>query len=214
MESKNSTSSASLKSTLSQPQFWLGGFLALIVVAAASVGYWAGSQSNKSTIQLPPELLHASATHGGTNLAVATGSIDENTDGIFFLDFLTGDLQCWVFYPRTGQFGAKFATNVTAQLPAGGKNAEYLLVTGHMIQQQAGSNSRPAHSLVYVVDVRSGLFAAYGVPWNKALENSQQPQVGQLIPAGGGQYRVPTGGGAVAPANAPNPAAPANPGKK
>jgi hypothetical protein len=156
-------------------------------------------------------LLHASATHGGSNLAVATGNIDENTDGIFFLDYLTGDLQCWVFYPRTGQFGAKFSTNVTAQLPAGGKNAEYLLLTGRMVQQQAGSNARPAHCLVYVVDVRSGLFAAYGVPWNKSAENSQQPQVGQLVAAGGGQYRAPTGGGAVAPAN---PANPANPGKK
>jgi hypothetical protein len=193
-------------------QFWLGSIAAILVIAAVGLGYWFGSSSSPQAMALPPELLHATATHGGSNLAVATGQIDDDSEGIFFLDFVTGDLQCWVFYPRTGAFGAKFTTNVGAQLP-GGKNAEYLMVTGGVLAKQAGANARLANSLVYVVDVRSGLFAAYGLPWNKASENSGQPQMGQLVSVGGGQFRNPSGG-APAPAAPGNAANPPNPGKK
>jgi hypothetical protein len=193
-------------------RFWLGSFLTLVMIAAAGFGYWFGNQSSQRQMVLPPEILHATATHGGSNLAVATGQIDDDSEGIFFLDYLTGDLQCWVFYPRTGAFGAKFATNVSAQLP-GGKNAEYLLVTGGIVAKQAGANARMANSLAYVVDVRSGVFAAYGLPWNKSSENSGQPQMGQLVSVGGGQFRNPAAGAPppVAPGNAANPP---NPGKK
>jgi len=210
MESNISINNDSRKCLLCQTPFWIGGFVALVVVTAAGMGYWLGNKTSQPQLILPPELLHASATHGGSNLAVATGAIDENSEGIFFLDFITGDLQCWIYYPRTGAVGAKYVTNVTVQLP-GGKNADYLMVTGGFIAQQAGSNTRLSHTLVYVVDVRSGLFATYGVPWNRSLENSGQPQMGQLVAVGGGQFRNPTGG--AAPIAVP-PANPANPPKK
>ncbi len=178
-----------------------------LLAAAALMGYFLGNRGNTRPVEMPVELLHASATHSSSSMAVATGKIDQDSEGIFFLDYLTGDLQCWVFYPRTGQFGAKFTTNVTAQLP-GGKNAEYIMVTGNIVVPQAGGNARLANSLVYVVDSRAGLFAAYGVPWNRSMENSGQAQLGQLVPVGGGQIRNP--GGGIQPAPGANPANPPN----
>ncbi len=32
-------------------------------------------------------------------MAIATGPIDDDSEGVFFLDYLTGDLQCWFYYP-------------------------------------------------------------------------------------------------------------------
>ncbi len=106
---------------------------------------------------------------------------------------MTGNLQCWVFYPRFQRFGAKFETNVTKELQAT-KNAEYLLVTGDANIPQAAGNVRPAACIVYVVDTKSGEFAAYGVPWNRASESSGEPQRGPLMFIAGDRFRTPTGG--------------------
>jgi hypothetical protein len=159
-----------------------------------------------STKELPPgfpiERLKANSTHGGPNLAVATARISDETDGIFFLDYLTGNLQCWVYYARMGKFMAKFETNVTQQLPPS-KNAEYLLVTGSTEVVAAASNARPAASVIYVVDVKAGAFAAYTVPWVRAAETSGQQQGGPLVFLDYGQFRNPLAGGAAKKPPAP-----------
>jgi hypothetical protein len=174
--------------------FLIGSFSALLIisfmVAAVGVGYQWGRSNVLPASPALVEALHASTAQRNSTMAVATGMISEDIEGIFFLDFLTGDLQCWVYYPRTGLFGAKYAVNVTAQLP-GGKNPEYLLVTGASIPSHASNNARSANCLAYVVDVHSGAFAAYGVPWNISAEKSGQPQQAPLLPVGGGQIRDP-----------------------
>jgi len=172
------------------------------MASVAAVAFWFGMHTASPVInplegsRIPPEVLRATATHGGVNLAVATGRVSEEADGIFFLDYITGHLQCWVYYPRIQQFGAKFETNITRELPAT-KNAEYLLVTGEMQPGPTASNARPGGCLVYVVDVKSGLFAAYTMPWTRAAEVGGQQQMGPLIFVQGGQYRAPLPGGAV-----------------
>ncbi len=172
------------------------------MASVAAVAFWFGLQTATPVAsaldgsRIPPEVLRATATHGGANLAVATGPVSEESDGIFFLDYITGNLQCWVYNPRIQQFGARFETNITRELPAT-KNAEYLLVTGAAQPGPTASNARPGGCLVYVVDVKSGLFAAYTMPWTRAAETSGQTQQGPLIFVQGGQYRAPLPGGAV-----------------
>ena len=164
--------------------------------ALASAAFLAGRLSGLQTAPtLPPELIRASATHAGPDMAVATAQIDEETEGVFFLDFKTGDLTCWMYYPRFMRYGAKYMCNVTEQLPAT-KNAEYLLVTGLMTSPPAASNNRLANSIVYVVDPKSGLFASYSVATNRALESAGQPQVGPIVFLGGGEVRAPSAGSA------------------
>lgn len=167
--------------------FWKGASVGLFVGATLlAVALWQ-RPTPSSGIQLPPELLKASATHGTNNFAVATGLVSDDAEGVFFLDFLTGELTCWVYYPRIQQFNAKFTTNVSAALPAAGQNPQYLMVTGTMTGVVGAANARPGGCLVYVVEPTSGTFVAYAVPWNRAVEKQQAPQAGQLIPAGGGQ---------------------------
>jgi hypothetical protein len=182
------------------------GILALLT--CAGIGYWQGRAERPAWPAL--ELSQVSSAAMGSNMAVATGQVSDEAEGVFFLDFLTGDLQCLVYYPRIGTFGARYYTNVQGQLPGSGKNAQYLMVTGNAISTRSSSNLRPANCLVYITDVHSGMFAAYAVPWSKTAESSSQAQGGPLVFVGGGpirNFQVPdapkkgNAAGAKAPAN-------------
>jgi len=175
--------------------FWKGataGLFCGLVMLALAISL---RPAQPAAVELPPELLRASATHGSSNFAVATGQVSDEAEGVFFLDFLTGELTCWVYYPRIQAFNAKFTANVSAALPAGGQNPQYLMVTGNISGVRGTGNARPGGCLVYVVEPTTGTFVAYAIPWNRAVENTAAPQAGALVPAGGGQ--VSTRGGVI-----------------
>ncbi len=185
------------------PALLTGAVACGLLVAVACIAFNYGA-SQRGPANISEAILHATASHGATNVAVATGQVGEDAEGIFILDFLTGNLQCWVFYPRYQRFGAKFETNINAQLPPT-KNAEYLLVTGGSTTTQATGNARPAGCLVYVTDVKSGMFAAYTLPWNRSMESTGEPQQALMVCVGGDQYRVAAGGGTSAKKPVPTP---------
>ncbi|MFO1063877.1 MAG: hypothetical protein U0892_08450 [Pirellulales bacterium] len=176
-----------LKTRSGRLGFVAGTSAMLIVLGAGAMGYFLGSQRTANLNDLL--LRNVSTAAAGSNMAVATGQISDEAEGVFFLDFTTGDLQCLVYYPRLGAFGARYYTNVQNQLPSGGRGSNYLLVTGNAIGNRGTSNVRAANCLVYVTDVTSGNFAAYVVPWNKTAESSAQAQGGPLLFAGGGPIR-------------------------
>ena len=139
-------------------------------------------------LELPVQALHASATHGSDNFAIATGDISDGVEGIFFLDFLTGELQCHVLNPRTGALGGMFKHNVVADLGIErGKKPQYLMVTGRASFR--GSGVRPADSVVYVVDGNTGNFAAYILPWNRQAVNVGVVQANPMKLIGKGRAR-------------------------
>lgn len=188
--------------------------ISLAILIAAGAGYFIGNHWRQPA---PMETLRAATAAMGANMAVATGAVSDDTEGVFFLDFLTGDLQCLVYYPRLGGFGARYYTNVLANLPASGKNSQYLLVTGGAVTTRATAGARPGNSLVYVTDATSGNFAAYAVPWDRTSEGASRAQSGPLVFVGGGPIRnyqvrdsrpnAPANPPATAPANVPdNPA--------
>ena len=80
---------------------------------------------------LPSVPLHASATQGFDNFAIATGLIDNRIEGLFFLDYVTGQLKCAVINPKTGKFNAAFARDVASDFGGASQGeAKYLMVTG------------------------------------------------------------------------------------
>lgn len=178
----------SLNTTFSPSKYRQLGLVAIVFVAtcaAMSAGFWMGQQ--KSGVELP-RMLAATAASSDT-MAVATGAISSDAEGIFFLDFITGDLQCLVYYPRVREFRAYFVGNVGDHLGGAGKNSKYLLVTGQAVSNVSSGGPRPGASLVYVTDVNSGMFAAYAVPWDRNAESSGRPQSGLLHYVGGGPIR-------------------------
>lgn len=175
--------------------------------------------SDSASDRVPPELLRATATHGTSTLAVCTARMDEEADGFFALDYLTGDLKGWVYSPRWGSFGGLFVTNVSQFFGPPGKNAEYLLVSGHIQPPAADKTTRSAAMVLYVVDVQGGQFVALSVPWDRTAKNAGVQQANVIVPLGGDAIRPALAPGAGArrppakPADANPPANNANPPK-
>lgn len=133
--------------------------------------------------------LQASATHGAETFAMATGIVDEEAEGVFFLDYLTGDLQCYVMNPRFGKFTGWFKTNIVNDLPMEkGKKPSYVMVTGAW-NPIRGSAQRPAQCVVYVADANSGVFVAYTFPWVRGTSSTLATQAAPMIRLDGGKAR-------------------------
>lgn len=163
--------------------------LAVSVVATfgtlAAWGYF-----NPDKLKLAERQLEAMATHGADSMAIATGYIDEGVEGIFMLDFITGDLTCQVLNPRYGTLGGVFKQNVVLDLGVEqGKQPKYLLVTGGLEVKQNISNLRPAKSIVYVADSNTGHYVAYMLPWNQQIANAGGAQAAPMVAVGRGTVR-------------------------
>jgi hypothetical protein len=147
----------------------------------------AGTQPPSAAVTLAgqqamEQILHASTAASGESFALATGLIDQDAEGVYLLDFATGELKCMVLNHLTRQFSATFATNVTRELGVA-KNPSYLMVTGEMSFPRGGGMMRPALSVVYVVDSSTGNMVAYGIPWHRNVGSVVgQPQIGPLVP--------------------------------
>src|SRR5690349_18443388 len=115
--------------TKSRRNFLLGTGLGLLIGLGMLVG--TALTASLNPFASLEDLLHASATHGGDSMAMATGLIDEGVEGMFVLDFITGELTCQVLNPRTGTLAGIYKRTVSADLGIEqGKQPKYLLVTG------------------------------------------------------------------------------------
>jgi hypothetical protein len=137
-------------------------------------------------LQLPETLLHATASHSGKTMAMATGWVDDETEGLFVLDYLTGDLQCFIVNPRNVQPPMSpysiFRTNIIGDLEVQtGKEPSYTMVTGQVRFRRGTGAGQPAQCMVYVGDSNSGNFVAYTLLWNRTLSSSGGVQQGQLM---------------------------------
>lgn len=164
--------------------------LVLGLAFGAVIGAFASFQFSGPRIQLPTTLLNASATHGGTTMAIATGPIQDGVEGFFVLDFITGELTCSVLNPRTGAMGGAYRANVVTDLGVEqGKQPQYLMVTGAANFRTQGGNVAPAESVVYVADANTGLYVAYWLPWNKLAAQQGFPQANPMKVLGKGSAR-------------------------
>jgi hypothetical protein len=186
MEQRNELCGVATHKQINVRSLGFGLGIGLSCLATLLVGFGLGRQQKPGNFVMP---LAASSADSSDSLAMATGQISEDADGVFFLDFNTGDLQCLVYYPRTGNFGAHFYTNVRKQLGSTGRNSKYVMVTGAMNRPANSGGARPGNSLVYVTDVTTGLFAAYAVPWDRPAETSGRPQIAPLVFVQGGPVR-------------------------
>jgi len=128
--------------------------------------------------------------------AVCTVPVDGGNEGVFILDFETGDLSGAVINPATGRFGVSYKHNVLADLgfkPGQVKNPKFLLVSGVAEMRQTPVPVAP--SVLYFTDSTTGATVAYGIPWNAQQAQAGQPIVAKLVPLdiarprGGGQAR-------------------------
>jgi hypothetical protein len=169
------------------------GVVALIAVCAALVGVVVGTQVAQRT-ELPKAFAVTSLADEG--FAVCTTPVDANAEGLFLLDFETGDLSGGVLSPLSSTFAAFYKYNVLNDLgfkPGQAKNPRFLLVAGEADLRRTRVPLAP--SVLYVTDSSTGVTAAYGIPWNPQ-QAANGPMVGELVLL---DVAKPRGGGAPAP---------------
>ncbi|MEM7313406.1 MAG: hypothetical protein AAF497_09665 [Planctomycetota bacterium] len=110
---------SSFLSRKSRRAILFGSLAALLTGIGFAVGMLVAGFGNGSGSELmvPESLLYASATDSTDKFVVATGPVEPGLEGVFFLDPLSGDLQCTVFNPRAGVFNSVFRRNVLADFP-------------------------------------------------------------------------------------------------
>lgn len=167
--------------------FGCGLSVGLLVGVGMLVGSIAALKSQPQTgLQFPLQKLQAVATHGGESFAMATGPISDGMEGVFFLDFLTGDLQGYVMSSR-GVMGGAFAHNIVQDLGVEkGKKPQFLLATG---TASFRGNTQMAGCIVYVCDANTGRFVAYGLPWSRQAEAVAAAQRNRMVLLGAGKVR-------------------------
>ena len=161
---------------LRYPAVWLAAGL---IVGLAVGGLW------------PHTPLHAVATDRAETFAIATGAVDDETEAIYFLDFLTGQLRAAVLGYQTGRFMAFYEHNVLEDLAVEpGRRPQFLMVTGLVDLQRGVARMRPSRSVVYVAEVNSGRIAAYAIPWSPSAHRAGQTFSGGFIPLDATQFRT------------------------
>jgi hypothetical protein len=126
--------------------------------------------------------VQAVATARNDAFSAATGPIDEDVEGLFLLDPLTGQLSCYIMNTSTFKFTMVFRYNQLLE-DLGmkkDKGARLLLLTGLVDYKSQTGTERPSEAVAYIVDSSTGNFAAYAVPWQKGLHTSSQkkPHIG------------------------------------
>jgi len=118
----------------------------------------------------PHQPAFAVATDRDSRFAMATCHVgsSSNAEGVFVLDFLTGQLTGGIINARSGKFQYTYSRNVAADFNIDA-NAEphYAIVTGQATLPNAG-RIQNAQAVVYVAELSSGRVAAYAFPYQQS----------------------------------------------
>lgn len=149
----------------------------------------------------PRTPLHAVATDRADTFAIATGFVDDGVEAVYFLDFLTGDLNAVVLGRHGKSFTAFYRYNVINDLGVDqSKNPKYLLITGAADMRRGVGGGQLSPSIVYVAEITTGMVAAYAIPWNRSVYNTGRV-VGPapLVPLAKARFRASAGAVSAGP---------------
>jgi hypothetical protein len=139
----------------------------------------------------PQAPLHAVATDRYQDFAIATGFVDENIEALYFLDFLTGNLQAAVLSVQTGQFNSFYQINIIQDLEIdASKNPRYMMVTGMANLRRGTNQTRPSAAVVYIAEATSGRVVAYALPWTPSRQAAGNTSEGPLYKIAVTQFRT------------------------
>ena len=160
---------------------WLTIASLIFVGLVSGVGAYVGTQFSTTKGGLSAIELHAATASSNDSLSMATGLITQEVEGLWLLDHESGQLQCWVMSPKTGNVAGIFSSNI-ANDPDGSKGTPELVMTTGTFFFTGGTarNQQPANSICYVANTTSGVVAGYSVSVNRALMNRGQTQGGTL----------------------------------
>jgi hypothetical protein len=161
--------------------------IAIGLIIGLGLGVLAGLMLVGVWPQVP---LHATATDRIDSFAMASGFVDEDVEAVYFLDFMTGDLNAVVMGKQSNHFTGYFKANVAGDLGIdNAKSPHYMMVTGNVDLRRAGTRMQFSRAAVYVADVTTGKVVAYAIPWSSSLSQGGQGGVQPLVPIATTRFR-------------------------
>lgn len=115
----------------------------------------------------PTQPTFATATDRLEQFGIATGFVDENLEGVYVLDFVTGQLQALVIHRQLQKFAARYVRNVSVDFGVDPQqNPQYVMVTGRAdLRQSARRGPIAARGVLYVAELVSGRICVYSFPF-------------------------------------------------
>lgn len=154
-----------------------------LMVVGIFVGVWVTQNSfaHPTSDTASPLQLMADSASRGKNVSMATGLVDDGNEGLYILDHLNGNLQCWVLNTRTNEVGGIYRTNVLEALPGikAGGDLDFVLTTGYFDFNNRG-NQVPAKSIAYVAEGKSGAVIGFSFQFDKTAIQRGMVQEGVL----------------------------------
>lgn len=126
----------------------------------------------------PREAMHASVVDRDSQFAIATFSSGQgDPEGVFTLDFLTGDLRGAVIKPQLGKFSAFYYRNIIDDFGLDPSKKPKFAIAGGTANLTGRGGVTPASSLIYIAEQQSGLVIAYGFNYSSRVVPGAQPFV-------------------------------------
>jgi hypothetical protein len=113
---------------------------------------------------VPPMPLHGSTAATVEGFSVVTAELEPGQEGIYYLDYQTGDLVGAFLHPRSGKFINLYKYNILKDF-ADAKTPKFMMVSSSTPMIFPQGNIRPSVGIVYVVEVTSGIACAYAAPY-------------------------------------------------
>jgi len=136
-------------------------------------------------------MVDASATHGQENWAIATGMIGNGIEGLYFLDYLTGDLRAVLLNRRTARFSGFYQYNIQNDFNlTASKNPKFLMVTGLVEVPRGRGPTQIGNSAIYIAEATTGQVNAYAIQWSSAMYAAGKTEQGTFARLDGAQLRT------------------------
>jgi len=165
--------------------FALGVTFCLGFASGTGVEALNGSTQNETSIsssEIEKMILEAGTASSGEKIAITTGQIDVDVEGIFILDKMTGDLFCYVVDRlNKNPLAGRFKTNISGMFGPINQGSDLLLSTGFIRYNRGAGVNRPAECICYVADGSSGRVVGYSLNWNKNAAQAGSGQEGVLV---------------------------------
>ncbi len=155
----------------------ISGFVAARLMSANSEH---ASQQQRLQSEMKAMVVKADSASAGKAVSMATGAITNEVEGVFILDHLTGRLQCWLLNPRTGDIGGIYAADVLSVMGLDKGDPDFVMTTGRFFLNRRGGALRPADSIVYVGEGKSGKVVGFSLAYDKAGIQRGVVQQGEL----------------------------------
>lgn len=138
----------------------------------------------------PHEPAQAAATDRSAKFAIATCEVTVsplgNVEGVFILDFLTGQLRGGVVNNKSGKFNIAYARNIAADFNVDpNATPTYAIISGRASLPSSRQYS-PATGVIYIAELTSGKVVCYSFPYEN-INGNAGPFA--LVPVDGFQFR-------------------------